>query len=205
MLETGSFRRLGSTVDLKVDVRLVAATNRDLLQMSREGTFREDLFYRLNVFPVHVPPLRERRDDIPLLARHFLRRANHPGGEKRLAPEALELLKSYAWPGNIRELENMIESAVIIAESAEIQARDLPVVVRGQDRTPGSTCPRTCPSRSWSGATSACCSSASAVTGPRLPRCSRSASATCTGSSAPTNLADASVSGRRRPGAAGTH
>ena len=99
VLETGSFRRLGSTVDLKVDVRLVAATNRDLLQMSREGTFREDLFYRLNVFPVLVPPLRERRDDIPLLARHFLRRANHPGGEKKLAPEALELLKSYAVAG----------------------------------------------------------------------------------------------------------
>ena len=137
VLETGSFRRLGSTVDLKVDVRLVAATNRDLLQMSREGTFREDLFYRLNVFPVLVPPLRERRDDIPLLARHFLRRANHPGGEKRLAPEALDLLKSYAWPGNIRELQNMIESAVIIAESAEIQARDLPVVVRGQDPQAG--------------------------------------------------------------------
>ncbi len=133
VLESGSFRRLGSTVDLKVDVRLVAATNRDLVQMSREGTFREDLFYRLNVFPIMVPPLRERRDDIPLLARHFLRRANHPGGEKRLAPEALELLKSYAWPGNIRELQNMIESAVIIAENAEIQARDLPVVVRGQD------------------------------------------------------------------------
>jgi len=132
VLETGSFRRLGSTVDLKVDVRLVAATNRDLLQMSREGTFREDLFYRLNVFPVLVPPLRERRDDIPLLARHFLHRANHPGGEKRLAPEALELLKSYAWPGNIRELQNMIESAVIIAETTEIQARDLPVVVRGR-------------------------------------------------------------------------
>ena len=131
VLETGSFRRLGSTTDLKVDVRLVAATNRDLLQMSREGTFREDLFYRLNVFPVRVPPLRERRDDIPLLARHFLRHTNHPGGEKRLAPEALELLRGYAWPGNIRELQNMIESAVIIAEGAEIHARDLPVVVRG--------------------------------------------------------------------------
>jgi DNA-binding NtrC family response regulator len=100
--------------------------------MSREGTFREDLFYRLNVFPVLVPPLRERRDDIPLLARHFLRRTSHAGGEKTLAAEALELLKSYPWPGNIRELLNVVESAGIIAEGAEIQARDLPVVVRGQ-------------------------------------------------------------------------
>jgi len=137
VLETGSFRRLGSTADLQVDVRLVAATNRDLLQMSREGTFREDLFYRLNVFPVLVPPLRERRDDIPLLARHFLRRTNHPGGEKNLTPDALELLKTYDWPGNIRELQNIIESAVIIAETAEIHARDLPAVVRGQEQQTG--------------------------------------------------------------------
>jgi DNA-binding NtrC family response regulator len=130
VLETGTFRRLGSTADMKVDVRLVAATNRDLLTMSREGTFREDLFYRLNVFPVLVPPLRERRDDIPLLARHFLRRTCPPGAEKTLAPEALELLKVYPWPGNIRELQNVIESAVIIAEGATIQAQDLPVAVR---------------------------------------------------------------------------
>jgi two-component system NtrC family response regulator len=137
VLETSTFRRLGSTADMKVDVRLVAATNRDLLQMSREGTFREDLFYRLNVFPVLVPPLRDRRDDIPLLARHFLRHTTHPGGEKRLTPEALDQLKAYDWPGNIRELQNMIESSVIIADGAEIQARDLPVVVRGPVRETG--------------------------------------------------------------------
>jgi DNA-binding NtrC family response regulator len=131
VLETGTFRRLGSTADMKVDVRLVAATNRDLVQMSRDGTFREDLFYRLNVFPVVVPPLRERRDDIPLLARHFLRRTCPPGGEKTLSAEALELLRAYPWPGNIRELQNVVESAVIIAEGSEIQAQDLPVNVRG--------------------------------------------------------------------------
>src|SRR5512139_1775595 len=131
VLETGTFRRLGSTTDMKVDVRLVAATNRDLLQMSREGTFREDLFYRLNVFPVLVPPLRERRDDIPLLARHFLRRTSPPGEEKTLSPEALELFKAYSWPGNIRELQNVVESAVIIAEGSGIKAQDLPVAVRG--------------------------------------------------------------------------
>jgi len=133
VLETGTFRRLGSTTDMKVDVRLVAATNRDLLQMSRDGAFREDLFYRLNVFPVLVPPLRERREDIPLLTRHFLRRSVPTGSEKSFSAEALELLKSYPWPGNIRELQNVVESAVIIAEGAEIQVQDLPAVVRGQE------------------------------------------------------------------------
>jgi two-component system NtrC family response regulator len=133
VIETSTFRRLGSTADMKVDVRLVAATNRDLLQMSREGTFREDLFYRLNVFPVRVPALRERRDDIPVLARHFLRRTSSPGVEKTLAPETLEALKAYPWPGNIRELINVIESAIIIAEAAEIQPWDLPAVVRGRE------------------------------------------------------------------------
>ncbi len=132
VLEAGTFRRLGSTADLRVDVRLVAATNRDLIQMSREGAFREDLFYRLNVFPVRVPPLRERREDIPVLARHFLRRASGGGAEKTLTPEALEVLKSHPWPGNIRELQNVVESAAIIAEGREIHARDLPVSVRGQ-------------------------------------------------------------------------
>ncbi len=132
VLETGTFRRLGSTADMRVDVRLVAATNRDLFQMSRDGTFREDLFYRLNVFPVLVPPLRERREDIPLLTKHFLARSNHPGAEKSFAPEALEVLKSYAWPGNIRELQNIVESAVIISEGTVIQVRDLPAVIRGQ-------------------------------------------------------------------------
>jgi len=112
-------------------VRLVAATNRDLIQMSREGAFREDLFYRLNVFPVRVPPLRERADDIPILARHFLRRST-AGAEKSLTPEALEVLKAYPWPGNIRELQNVVESAAIIAEGREIHGRDLPVAVRGQ-------------------------------------------------------------------------
>jgi DNA-binding NtrC family response regulator len=132
-LQEREFERVGESRSVKFDARIIAATNTDLRRLVKEGQFREDLYYRLNVIPLTLPPLRERRDDIPLLARHFLRRANHPGGEKRLAPEALDLLKSYAWPGNIRELQNMIESAVIIAEGAEVQARDLPVVVRGQD------------------------------------------------------------------------
>jgi two-component system NtrC family response regulator len=132
VLETGTFRRLGSTADMKVDVRLVAATNRDLRQMSREGAFREDLFYRLNVFPVRVPALRERGDDITLLARHFVRVSSHPAGEKTLSAEALEVLRAYPWPGNIRELQNVVESAAIIADGSEIHARDLPAAVRGQ-------------------------------------------------------------------------
>jgi DNA-binding NtrC family response regulator len=131
VLETSTFRRLGSTADMRVDVRLVAATNRDLFQRAKEGAFREDLFYRLNVFPIHVPSLRERRDDIPVLAKHFLRRSTSPGGEKTLAPEAVEILKGYGWPGNIRELQNVIDSAVIIAEGQVVMPADLPAVVRG--------------------------------------------------------------------------
>jgi Nif-specific regulatory protein len=131
VLETNTFRRLGSTRDTSVDVRLVAATNKDLFELSRKGLFREDLFYRLNVFPVHVPPLRERRDDIPLLAHHFLQRAGHSGKEtKTLAPEALEVLVRYEWPGNIREFQNVIESAVIMSEERVIQARDFPVALQ---------------------------------------------------------------------------
>ena len=134
VLETNTFRRLGSTRDTKVDVRLVAATNKDLYQHSREGLFREDLYYRLNVFPILVPSLRERVDDIPLLARHFLQRVGHPGKESNdLSPAALEVLKKYEWPGNIREFQNVIESAVIMAESAMVQPRDLPVVLQQED------------------------------------------------------------------------
>jgi transcriptional regulator with PAS, ATPase and Fis domain len=131
VLENNTFRRLGSTRDTKVDVRLVAATNRDLFQLSKKGLFREDLFYRLNVFPVYVPPLRERKDDIPLLAEHFLKRIIHPGKETReLAPSTLEILTRYDWPGNIREFLNVIESAVIMSEDSTIQPRDLPAVLR---------------------------------------------------------------------------
>ncbi len=127
VLENSTFRRLGSTRDTRVDVRLVAATNKDLLELSRQGIFREDLYYRLNVFTIHVPSLRERQDDIPLLARHFLEATGHSGKEiKGLAPEALEVLEKYEWPGNIRELQNVIESAVIMAEGPVVEAKDLP-------------------------------------------------------------------------------
>jgi two-component system NtrC family response regulator len=131
VLETSTFRRLGSTRDTKVDVRLVAATNRDLFELSKQGIFREDLYYRLNVFTIHVPPLRDREEDITLLARHFLHRAGHTGKEpKDLAPSTLEILGKYEWPGNIRELQNVIESAVIMAEGPTVEAGDLPLSIQ---------------------------------------------------------------------------
>jgi len=131
VLESSTFRRLGSTRDTRVDVRLVAATNRDLLELSKQGIFREDLYYRLNVFTIHVPPLCERQEDIPLLARHFLHGAGHSGKEvKDLAPPVLEVLTKYEWPGNIRELQNVIESAVIMAEGPVVEAKDLPFSVQ---------------------------------------------------------------------------
>ncbi len=115
-LETGMFRRLGGTKDLTSNVRVVAATNRDLETMSQEGTFRADLYYRLSAFVVRVPPLRERRDDIPLLADHFIRNHNFSRRvEKRLSTAAIKQLCGYDWPGNIRELKNVVERAIILS------------------------------------------------------------------------------------------
>ena len=119
---------VGGTTGIPVDVRIISATNRNLEQMTREGTFREDLFYRLNVIPITVPPLRERTDDIPLLARHFI--ANHTARMGRdplgVSAEAEEALKNFRWPGNVRELENAMERAVALCRGDEIQASDLP-------------------------------------------------------------------------------
>lgn len=114
VLETSTFRRLGGTRTLKADVRFVVASNRDLAVMSQAGNFRSDLYFRLASFVITVPPLRERREDIPLLAEHFLQRFAH-GVERQLMPEALRLLMAYDWPGNVRELRNLIERAVILA------------------------------------------------------------------------------------------
>jgi len=116
VLETRRFRRLGGIADLEADARILAATNRDLEAMARNGEFRQDLFYRLNAFMVRVPPLRDRRADIPALVRHFLA---HPGFSlrvaKRLSPAALERLLDYDWPGNVRELRNSVERAIILS------------------------------------------------------------------------------------------
>ncbi|RME40751.1 MAG: sigma-54-dependent Fis family transcriptional regulator [Deltaproteobacteria bacterium] len=112
----------------KVDVRVVAATNRDLAAMAREGAFREDLYYRLAVIPVDVPPLRERREDILLLVRHFLQRH---GDERSLTPEAADALQSYPWPGNVRELQNCVERMCVLATGRRFELADLPEAVRG--------------------------------------------------------------------------
>jgi transcriptional regulator with GAF, ATPase, and Fis domain len=128
VLQAREFEPLGSTRTVKVDVRIITATNRDLEKMVREGRFREDLFYRLNVFPVVLPPLRERQEDLPALAEFFLRKF----GEKNrregiaLAPEVLEAFRCYPWPGNIRELENVMERAVIVCQGNTITVENLP-------------------------------------------------------------------------------
>lgn len=128
VLQERAFERLGGTRLIKVDVRLIAATNRDLEQMVKEGTFREDLYFRLHVIEIYLPPLRERREDIPLLVEHFLNRYNQENGKhlKACTPEAMDILMKYHWPGNVRELENAIERAVVLADSdAELLTPDL--------------------------------------------------------------------------------
>ncbi len=128
VIETQSFRRVGGQRELRVDVRFVAATNRDLNGLIRQGRFREDLYYRLNVAGIDVPPLRERREDIPPLARHFLERAGVVMGlrPQGLAPTAGARLTAYAWPGNVRELRNVLERALILSGGAHIEAEQLP-------------------------------------------------------------------------------
>jgi len=137
-LQERTFKRVGGTRDIKVDVRVIAATNRSLDTMVKEGKFREDLFYRLNVIPLTIPPLRERREDILPLARHFLSDANNTFHKavKRLAPETETLLLSYAWPGNVRELKNLIERLVILSTGDTIEADQLPLPVSGEVESP---------------------------------------------------------------------
>jgi len=119
VLQEREFERVGGTQSIKVDVRVIAATNRDLNAAVSSGSFRSDLFYRLQVFPIEIPPLRERRDDIPLLVEYFVDRYARKAGKniRHVSQETLELLQSYAWPGNIRELQNVIERSVILSEA----------------------------------------------------------------------------------------
>jgi len=132
VLEDEKIRRVGETRDLQIDVRIITATHRDLQNETKAGRFREDLFYRLNVLPIHCPPLRERRDDIPLLIDHFVARNNTRLGTsiRGLDTETRRLLYEYAWPGNVRELENTIERAMVLAEGEQIIAADLPERIR---------------------------------------------------------------------------
>jgi transcriptional regulator with GAF, ATPase, and Fis domain len=127
-LQERKIERLGGTASLPVDVRVIAATHRDLAKDVASGRFRADLFYRIHVVPIELPPLRERREDIPLLALHFLEKARGGAGRgpSRLAPAALAALERYAWPGNVRELENAIEHAVALAEGEVLGPDDLP-------------------------------------------------------------------------------
>ncbi|MBN1548716.1 MAG: sigma 54-interacting transcriptional regulator [Syntrophaceae bacterium] len=140
VLQEREIQRLGGVNRIPVDVRIISATHRDLAQMMSEGRFREDLYYRLNTFPLIIPPLRERITDIPLLVDHFLKKhgdANHSRA-KKISPQALELLLSYPWPGNVRQLESVIERAVILAEGDIIHETDLPLEVRHTSVSPRS-------------------------------------------------------------------
>ena len=128
VLQDHRFERVGGEDTIEVDVRVVAATNKNLMEEMKKGTFREDLYYRLNVIPIFIPPLRERRDDISFLVSHFLDKFKREKGKKIVdfSPEVMEIFLAHSWPGNVRELENVIEHAVIIAKRDEISTKDLP-------------------------------------------------------------------------------
>jgi DNA-binding NtrC family response regulator len=134
VLQDRKFMHLGGIHELQVDVRIIAATNVDLRQLVREGKFREDLFYRLNVITIDLPPLRQRKEDIPLLVEHFLRKYSQENERqyRRMTPEALRPLISYSWPGNVRELENVIERAVVLSSGTEIGVDLLPDQIAGR-------------------------------------------------------------------------
>jgi DNA-binding NtrC family response regulator len=138
VLQESEFERVGGIKTIKVDVRLVTATNRDLLQEIAIGGFREDLYYRLNVVPIHIPPLRERREDIPLLADHFIAKFNDRLKKQieSIAPDAVARLVAYNWPGNIRELENLMERTMLFCEGPEIGVLDLPPEITGVQSGP---------------------------------------------------------------------
>jgi DNA-binding NtrC family response regulator len=133
-LETGEFRRVGGTNLLTVDVRVVCATNKDLREEVRAGRFREDLLYRLNVITLQVPLLRDRKEDIPVLADYFLQRKAKTKNVKKLSPSALRVLMDYEWPGNVRELEHALEGAILLSTGETIEANDLALYFHRPDR-----------------------------------------------------------------------
>jgi two-component system response regulator PilR (NtrC family) len=130
VLENGSFRRVGGTTDIKVDVRVISATNKDVKEEIASSRFREDLYYRLNVVPIHIPPLRERKEDIPLLVEHFLRKIS-TSQPRKVTSEGMRTLVSYPWKGNVRELENVIERTALLTEKEEITPAELPSEILG--------------------------------------------------------------------------
>jgi two-component system nitrogen regulation response regulator NtrX len=138
ILQEQKFERVGGSEMIFIDVRVIAATNRDLQEEIQKGKFREDLFYRLNVIPLVVPPLRERKNDIPLLVNHFIQEfctENHKE-PKKVSPESMELLTVYSWPGNVRELKNLVERMVIMTRGAVIEPKDVPEPIRTQPKSP---------------------------------------------------------------------
>ena len=137
MLEQREFLRVGGEESIKVDLRIIAATNQDLRQLVAIKEFRRDLYYRLNVLSIHLPPLRERREDVPLLVRAFVREVSEANDRPfpGISPAAMEILESYAWPGNVRELRNLVESMVVLSPGREIQPADIPPEVRGGGRS----------------------------------------------------------------------
>jgi len=139
VLQEREIRRLGGTGVIKVDVRIISATNKDLERVVKEGSFRGDLYYRLNVVTIQLPPLRERKDDIPLLAERFLMKYNIKSKKKLegISPQAMALLVRYDWPGNVRELENVIERAVVITKHPIIQSEDLPANIQNFQESKG--------------------------------------------------------------------
>ncbi|MBN2134176.1 MAG: sigma-54-dependent Fis family transcriptional regulator [Acidobacteria bacterium] len=141
VLEDKTFRRVGGLHDITVDTRIIAATNRNLEELVKTNDFREDLYYRLNVIQIKIPPLREREEDIPLLVQYFLDKFNKDLSRKikKITPAAMQMLKDYHWPGNLRELRNVIERTVLLANNDIIGADDLPTSIQNKERNPIST------------------------------------------------------------------
>jgi transcriptional regulator with PAS, ATPase and Fis domain len=137
VLDTSTFRHVGGTAEIRVDVRVLAATNRDLPDLIKRGLFREDLYYRLSTIILRIPPLRDRRGDVELLANHFLGLLNERHGlQKHLGSAALDLLRNHDWPGNVRELLHAVERALIVCEGDEVRPEHLPVVLRSPSAVP---------------------------------------------------------------------
>jgi transcriptional regulator with GAF, ATPase, and Fis domain len=128
VLQEKEFERVGGNQTIRVDVRFIAATNKNLMEMVKQGTFREDLFYRLNVFSINLPPLRERKEDVPLLAAHFLEGTERPA---KLSPQSLQVLTAYSWPGNVRELQNTLERAAVLTDTGVIEPQHLALQING--------------------------------------------------------------------------
>jgi two-component system NtrC family response regulator len=135
VLQERTFERVGGTESIEVDIRIITATNKDLQEAVAAGTFREDLFYRLNVVNLHLPPLRERREDIPLLAFHFLQKYSKENDKtfKGFSPEAMDYLSAYEWPGNVRQLENVVERCVVLGAGLAIEVEDLPPEIKDEE------------------------------------------------------------------------